>query len=481
MAETEGFKYSIKVLDGGMALAVTLTNCPRMAPAETLAQQLIEDLNQRKVVYGLDEVAIKNLVKSRVLGAETVVARGTPMRRGSDAEIEMLMLPPSFLPTAGPDGKVDFRNIENIAQVSEGDVISRKVPLDEGSPGTNIFGKVIPAPKMKDAQHPAGQNCAFSEDGLEMRAAIDGYLRWNSSKIDVVDLYVVNGDVDFTTGNVHYQGSIEVRGSVRAGFEVVAGKELTIVGMVDGGMAVSQNGGVSVGQGVIGNSETQGRVLAMGDVKIGRGLFAKIESKAGAITANYAVEHCDLKAAGDLTLNGGPAISCIIDVGGEVHVADVSEASQRAHPPSTSGAGQRREFVRVRLLPPLDVDVKRQNPNTTIQAKLADISAGGCRVRTQVRFKPNEDVQLQFRLPDVEGMVWMDATVLRAVDSPADRLDSRLTYAIRYGEVEASVRETVAKFCQSEDFRQNRLLRDAGRDPETQAAIERRTGEVPAS
>ncbi len=300
-----------------------------------------------------------------------------------------------------------------------------------------------------------------------MTAGIDGYLRWNGNKIDVVDLYVVNGDVDFNTGNVRYHGSIEVRGSVRAGFEVMAGRELTIVGMVDGGTAVSEGGGVTVGQGVIGNSEAKGIVLALGDIKIGRARFAKIESKAGSIVANYAVEHSELKATGDLTLNAGPAISCVVDVGGEVRVANVSEsADERPQHHAAANPSQRREFVRVQLLPPLDVDVKRQNPRVTIQAKLVDISAGGCRIRSQVRFKPGEEFQLQFRLPDVEGMVWMDAIVVRAVDSPADRLDSRITYAIKYGDVETSVRETIAKFCQSEDFRQNRLLRDAGRTPE---------------
>ncbi|MDE3074628.1 MAG: DUF342 domain-containing protein [Chloroflexota bacterium] len=477
MADGDSFKYNIKVLDGGMALSVTLLFVPRMASPDSLTQQLIEDLGKRKVVFGLDQNVTQDLIRRRTLGSETVVARGVPVRRGSDAEIEMLKLPPSFLPTAGPDGKVDFRNIENIAQVAAGEVISRKIPIDEGEAGTNIFGMKLAPPKVKDANHPAGQNCAISEDGLEMSAAIDGYLRWNASKIDVVDLYVVNGDVDFNTGNIRYQGSIEVRGSVRAGFEVVAGRDATIVGMVDGGMVVSENGSVSVGQGVIGNSEAMGVVIATGDVKIGRARFAKIESKAGSIAASYAVEHSELKAAGDLTLNAGPAVACVIDVGGEVNVSDVSEHEAHETERASSNASQRRQFVRVQLLPALDVDIKRQNPATTIQAKLVDISAGGCRVRTQVRFKAGEEFQLQFRLPEVEGMVWMDAQILRAVDSPAERLDSRITYAVKYHEVEKSVRESLAKFCQAEDFRQNRLLRNAGVTPEAQVAMARRLGE----
>ncbi len=109
MADVDNFKYNIKVLDGGMALAVTLMYVPRMSPPDVLTQQLIEDLNKRKVVFGLDEDAIKSMVRSRVLGAETIVAPGCPcaavrMRRSrcSSCRHRSYRRP-------GPDGKVDFQ------------------------------------------------------------------------------------------------------------------------------------------------------------------------------------------------------------------------------------------------------------------------------------------------------------------------------------------------------------------------------------
>jgi len=217
-----GLQFNIRLIDGGLTVGITMSSIPEVGSPEGLAGVLIDELKKRNIVFGLDEEAILGIMRQRTLDEEVEIAHGVPPRSGSDAEVELLLLPPSFTAQAGEDGRVDYKNLENVSQVKAGDLVSRKTPADPGEPGVNVFGKPIRPPAVRDAKHPAGRNTVVSEDHLEMQAATDGFLRWNDDKIDVVELYAVKGDVDLRTGNVRYDKDVEVLGDVTAGFEVLA-------------------------------------------------------------------------------------------------------------------------------------------------------------------------------------------------------------------------------------------------------------------
>ncbi len=459
MAEATGLRYAIRVADGGLALGVTMSLIPRMASTETLVEMLIKELNERKIVFGLDHVAILQLMRERTLNAEVMVAHGIPMRRGTNAEIELLRVPPSFMSMAGADGRVDYKNVENVSPVKAGDVISRKTPADPGEPGMNVFGKQIPAPPVSDAQHPGGKNTVISPDGLEMSAAIDGFLRWNGDRIDVVELYVVIGDVDLHTGNVRYHGDVEIYGNVQPGFEVLAGGNVEVYGSVDGGRVVSERGTVLVTQGVMGSSEGMGSVEAEGDVTIGRARFARLQSRNGSITAAYAVEHSEIRAAGDLVLQSGPAMSCVVEVAGKVDVMDVTTTrnGSAAPIPWTPAQGNRRRHLRVLMSPPAAAQINVGADLPAFDAKVMDLSAGGARIRLAQRLQEDARFQMQFKIDGVEGTMWMEAEVVRTCLPASGKADLANSYGVQFVQIEPAVHEAIAKFCLAEDLKQHRL------------------------
>ncbi|MGH2363953.1 MAG: flagellar assembly protein A [Chloroflexota bacterium] len=467
MAET-GLNYTIRVLEGGLALGLTLTSIPKLGSAEAMVKQLIGELRQRHISYGIDEAAIRDLVWNRVTGNEAVVARGAPARRGSDAEIEMLVMPPTLLPTTDDNGQVDYRNLENVKELRSGETIARKIPADPGQPGFNVFGQRIQPPRVKDAKYPVGRNVRISDDGLALVANMDGHLRWRDGCIDVLDLLTVFGDVDFRKGNVRYLGEIEVYGCVRTGFEVVAGFDAHIFGMVEGGLVASEAGSVFITGAVNGTTDRLAMVRAENDIYLSRARFASIESTSGSIIADASIEHSKLKAAKDLILRGGPALNCEVEVGGQIQVERVSGNATAA----AADSSKRRESLRVDLAPPLAIVVVRHDPAGEVNGDALDISAGGMRVRLPVRMKPAEEFQMQFSLPDVPGMMWMESQILRMIETPG-RKDIH-AYAVRYMQIEPSVKEAITRFCVNEDLRQNRNLRDRGKAPELQAAIARR-------
>jgi hypothetical protein len=453
--------YTIRVLDGGLGLGITMNYIPRLGAPAALAERLIGELKQRNIVYGLDVGEIVRIIRDRVLHEEVTIAHGTPACHGVDAELELLILPPTFMSQADDGGRIDFKNIDNVSQVKAGDLISRGTPAQPSKPGMNIFGKEIRAAAVHERiRHPKGKNMVVSEDGLEMRAAKDGYLRWNGDVIDVAEIFIVTGDVGLGTGNVRYQGDVEVYGDVMPGFEVVAGGDVRVFGSAEG-KVVSEEGTVDVYRGVMGTETTPAEVVAQGDIKLGRARFGRIESKTGNVTASFSVEHSEVRAAGDLTLLAGPAMSCVIEVGGKVDVFELSgrsEVDEGETPAITQSSDQnRRRYVRVSVSPPPAVQLTREG-SETLHGIVQDLSASGVKVRVPKKVREGQHWNLQFQLPDVEGTMWMEAEVVReCVPLNSDAPNSGTSYGLAFTHLEPAVRESIAKFCVAEDLRQHKL------------------------
>lgn len=179
-----GLKYRIRVVEGGMGLGLTLVAVPRMIAPDLLVREILDDLERQNIRCGVEVDTITDIVKGRLLAVEMLVARGRRAVRGTSAQIDLLLLPPdssgdaNWIPPA-------LANTRNTLLVKAGDVIARKTPMVPGSDGMNIFGLPVRAPQVKDASLPLGTNTVVSEDGLELRAAIDGQLRWAEGGIAV--------------------------------------------------------------------------------------------------------------------------------------------------------------------------------------------------------------------------------------------------------------------------------------------------------
>jgi hypothetical protein len=313
---------------------------------------------------------------------------------------------------------------------------------------------------------PAGRNTVVSEDGLELKADKDGFLRWNGDKIDVAELYIVKGGVNLRSGNVKYQKDVEVHGDVAQGFEVVAGGDVRIHGTVDGGKIVSEDGRVEISGSVLGNDGAPAIVEAMGEIHIGRARFARIESKTGNVTANFAVEHCEIKTPGNLVLRAGPAMNCVVDVGGKVDVLDVStkrrptleERVTSAAIDYSSASGNRRKYLRVTLDPPPTVHILADKASDNMTANIQDLSAGGMKLRLEnFRLREGDRHRLQFQLEGLAGTMWMDAEVVRQA-SPSRNGSTATSYGVKFTNIEPAVRESLARFCMAEDMRQRKAL-----------------------
>jgi uncharacterized protein (DUF342 family) len=238
-------------------------------------------LEQAGVTYGIIAGSLGELVARQDEEPEIVVARGMAAQDGTNAWFEEKVTTQlDTTPRTTGDEKVDYRDLDNVVNVKEDDVLIVKHPLVQGAPGTAVTGKPIPPVPGKDLAWRVGQNINISVDGLTAFSAIDGQFITLNGRRCVVAVYQVRGNVDFGVGNIKFLGNVVVNGSVLPGFRVEAEGTVVVHGNVDGGL-ISGGSGVVVDGGLRGGATVSSgadfkarfiensRVTARGSVEAG--------------------------------------------------------------------------------------------------------------------------------------------------------------------------------------------------------------------
>jgi uncharacterized protein (DUF342 family) len=192
-------------------------------------------IDERNVVFGVDAEVIKALVALGEDVYDELIAEGKPHINGIDSVITYYFKEQvDAHPTINQDGKVDFKSLNILQKVNEGQVLAEKEVATEGLDGMTVTGKKIRAKNGKDATFSIGENVLLSDDGLQMIAGCDGIYKSVSGKVSVLSYLEFSNGVGLETGNVDFKGDIVVNGNVTDGYTINCDGNLTINGMVEG-------------------------------------------------------------------------------------------------------------------------------------------------------------------------------------------------------------------------------------------------------
>ncbi len=123
---------------------------------------------------------------------------------------------------------VDYRNVNKIYSVVEGEVIAT---ITRGKPsvlGKNILGKEVRSKKNKIKVITLGHGCKV--DGNKIIAMQDGLVTYRKNIVSINEVYEVKGNVDISTGNINFQGDVYVEGSVTEGMLICAKNNINVLG-----------------------------------------------------------------------------------------------------------------------------------------------------------------------------------------------------------------------------------------------------------
>ncbi len=277
-------------------------------------EDVAKKLQGMAVITGVDWSAVDRMITGKQYDRGQIIAQGLPAKPSRDARIdEKVKIDSDLAPVMRKDGKADFKNVDNIHQVKQGDVLAIKSPPVNGEPGQDIFGKALPATAAKDCQFKLGANTKVSDDGLNLVAAVGGYVYHNAGAICVGVTYVLKGDVDFHTGNLHYHGDIQVMGNVTEGFTVEADGNIIVEGTVEGSEVISHGGSVIINSGVFGHHK--GRIAAKSSIHLLSAQDVLIECEEGMVEVEKGLRNCTVKAMHVKAEKPGCSI-----IGGEIGV-----------------------------------------------------------------------------------------------------------------------------------------------------------------
>ncbi len=282
-----------------------IVDAPGMSGADLSYEQIYNAVEAQGVRCGINPDKIKEFVDNPVYSTPYEVASAILPEDGHDAYVQYNFETDQNKLKAreSESGNVDFKELNKIQNVVEGQVLATKIPATRGKGGKTLFGHYLEAKAGKDINVQLGQNVKFDKDGVTIVAAIDGQVLFVNEKITVEPLLMLDA-VNIKSGNVKFVGSVIVKGSVEDGFDVRASGTIDIGGSVGKCHIESEHGDVIIHQGVFGKNE--------GEIKAGKSLWCKFvqETKIEVeqnVIATDSLMNCDITAMKNIVAYGKKA------------------------------------------------------------------------------------------------------------------------------------------------------------------------------
>lgn len=294
VAERKDGRCVVKVARDRMS--ATLTLVPPQGGVAPGLPEVRAELDRAGVKAGVLEPVLVDAVAAGE-AAEREVAVGRPPVNGAHTQFELLI--PNLgtrHPQLNTHGLIDYRDLGDLVVVREGTPLMRRIPPTGGEPGVDVLGNPLMAkPGVAKAFAPGLKGAETDRNDPDLLIArVTGQPVPVSQGVKVDPNFVIQ-HVDMSTGNVKFDGAVNIKGDVKEGMRVVSTGDVYVGGTVEAA-EIEAGGNVVIKGGVIGRNEYNGRAS-------GRDAWfnAKVTAQ-GSISARYA-ENAFLEAGGDVMLD----------------------------------------------------------------------------------------------------------------------------------------------------------------------------------
>ena len=291
---------SVDIATDGMSASITI-QAPKKGAFPPSLSDLMEELDHAGVVFGIHKDCIQGLIDRQAYGKPVPVAAGANPVSGRSHRIVHHFNTNRGKPWLEMDfGRINLKELHFIENCRKGDLLAELEPPVAAVDGRKVTGDVIPAGTDSElAQLVAGPNTVLSPERDILHADCEGNVRIVDGKI-LVEPVITIKNVNYETGNIRFDGSVVVEGSVADGFIVEAGGDLQVASSV-GRATLKAGGSILLKSGINGNGE--------GSIDCGGDLFAKyIESCTvtcrGNVLVEEAIMHSRVTAFRHCVLNG---------------------------------------------------------------------------------------------------------------------------------------------------------------------------------
>lgn len=217
--------------EGPVFLLKTSAKCVKKEVPSIEYEQILEALHSNKVVYGINESAIREALASDENDIEIEVATGL-----KPTENEGNIISYTFNTQNSNQEKASYFEENVILSVSEGEVMAVRKPGEEKKPGIDVTGQsVLPTPTV-DKVILVGKGVTLSEDGNVAMATIQGrpVLEGKVRKVlSVQAIHYIKSSDSNEPMKMQFKGDIVVKGNLKSGSELKAGGEIIVLGDIE--------------------------------------------------------------------------------------------------------------------------------------------------------------------------------------------------------------------------------------------------------
>lgn len=285
-------------------------------------KKLKSELTTAGVTYGIDDSLLAKIATEKLYNEDFIIAKGITSVVGEDSKYEFFFetKPKEPRPVIKPDGSVDHYNLDTVEQIQLDDLLCRTTPPKKAVMGCTVKGRDLTARDGRNIPLTPDKNVRVSDDGLEFFAAVTGFPKLIGRKVSVSSQYVVEGNVDFHTGNIEFEGDVYVKGDILDGFTVKATGNIDVKGNIKNA-SVYAGGTVNVLGGIV--AKDHGEVRA--DQNINAIFVEGATLHAGEIVeVKKAIMHSNVYAGRGIFCEGGKGII----VGGELTAGELVQAKE---------------------------------------------------------------------------------------------------------------------------------------------------------
>lgn len=312
--QTEKYSaFSLVVSSDAMEAMVVLADTNTRVECD----EILSALKKSGVTHGIDYIAVRQLGEGKAENTIVVVARGKQPEKGKDGWYEFFFERDiKSAPKLLDDGSVDYQNIKWFEMVQAAQKVAVYHPAVEGENGWRVTGEIIHSHKGKEKKMLSGKGFILLPDKVTYIAEADGKIDYNDGKLEISNVLILD-DVISNSGNIDFNGSVYIRGTVGMGTTVRAEKDILVEGFTESavleagrdiilkkGNNAGGNGYLKAGRDVYGSFFENTKVTAGNDIKTNyclnselyAGNLIEINGKNGTLAGGNAYAAMSVKA-----------------------------------------------------------------------------------------------------------------------------------------------------------------------------------------